>query len=388
MNVLPRTWAISHFTRPHPPEGADSQGELDESTSQGNDASTSVATFVHGETCTHELLDRVYKICEYGLSQYNPSIMYAARSNRYFGALFEILCEKKKQMSVLSDDRCGEVMQQVQLQRIDNMLEECMESTQRKNYKFGNVVREEEESVDETYQRLLSECCADFNHFRRQLRVKEAELSYEVAQILQRQQHFRPITQADIEKCRYEICMKVDGYQNQLKQLTCQKILMLRSRYLDIRKKRRNFSKDATRILTRFFHSHIEHPYPSEAEKTELARKCNLSVNQVSNWFGNKRIRFRKSHICYTDDISSTFGDDGAKKIADPATNTQNRSSLYDPECVRSDATGMPFDLWQQVAACENEANDQRSRAPNQEICANDDKAVDNEAVEQTIDKR
>uniref|UniRef100_A0A915BZQ9 Homeobox domain-containing protein n=1 Tax=Parascaris univalens TaxID=6257 RepID=A0A915BZQ9_PARUN len=339
MNVLPRTWAISHFTRPHPPEGADSQGELDESTSQGNDASTSVATFVHGETCTHELLDRVYKICEYGLSQYNPSIMYAARSNRYFGALFEILCEKKKQMSVLSDDRCGEVMQQVQLQRIDNML-------------------------------------------------KEAELSYEVAQILQRQQHFRPITQADIEKCRYEICMKVDGYQNQLKQLTCQKILMLRSRYLDIRKKRRNFSKDATRILTRFFHSHIEHPYPSEAEKTELARKCNLSVNQVSNWFGNKRIRFRKSHICYTDDISSTFGDDGAKKIADPATNTQNRSSLYDPECVRSDATGMPFDLWQQVAACENEANDQRSRAPNQEICANDDKAVDNEAVEQTIDKR
>lgn len=44
-----------------------------------------------------------------------------------------------------------------------------MESTQKKNYKFGNVVREEEESVDETYERLLSKCCADFNHFTQQL---------------------------------------------------------------------------------------------------------------------------------------------------------------------------------------------------------------------------
>uniref|UniRef100_A0A0M3HR41 Homeobox domain-containing protein n=1 Tax=Ascaris lumbricoides TaxID=6252 RepID=A0A0M3HR41_ASCLU len=227
---------------------------------------------------------------------------------------------------------------------------------------------------------------------------KGAELNYEVAQILQRQRYFRPITQADIEKCRYEICTKVDGYQNQLKQLTCQKIMMLRSRYLDIssasplcpplydymrlkfRKKRRNFSKDATRILTGFFHSHIEHPYPSEAEKTELARKCNLSVNQVSNWFGNKRIRFRKSHMCYTDDTNSTFGKDDAKKIANPATNTQNCPSFYGHECARNDATGTPFDLRQQVTAYENEANDQRSLAPNQKISVNDE-AVDNEVL-------
>lgn len=49
-------------------------------------------------------------------------------------------------------------------------------------------------------------------------------------------------------------------------------------------------------------------------------------------------------------------------------------------ECARNDATGTPFDLRQQVTAYENEANDQRSLAPNQKISVNDE-AVDNEVL-------
>lgn len=35
--------------------------------------------------------------------------------------------------------------------------------------------------------------------------------------------------------------------------------------------------------------------YPSEEAKEELARQCNVTVAQVSNWFGNKRIRYKKN---------------------------------------------------------------------------------------------
>jgi hypothetical protein len=35
-------------------------------------------------------------------------------------------------------------------------------------------------------------------------------------------------------------------------------------------------------------------PYPDEATKQSLADECGITLAQVSNWFGNKRIRFRK----------------------------------------------------------------------------------------------
>lgn len=61
------------------------------------------------------------------------------------------------------------------------------------------------------------------------------------------------------------------------------------------RRKRRNFSKQATEILNEYFYSHLSNPYPSEEAKEELARKCSITVSQVSNWFGNKRIRYKKN---------------------------------------------------------------------------------------------
>ena len=83
------------------------------------------------------------------------------------------------------------------------------------------------------------------------------------------------------------------------------------------RRKRRNFSKQATEVLNEYFYSHLSNPYPSEEAKEELARKCGITVSQVrnrkmsflksfcvlitisiiqvSNWFGNKRIRYKKN---------------------------------------------------------------------------------------------
>lgn len=47
------------------------------------------------------------------------------------------------------------------------------------------------------------------------------------------------------------------------------------------RRKRRNFSKQATEILNEYFYSHLSNPYPSEEAKEELARKTNITVAQV-----------------------------------------------------------------------------------------------------------
>lgn len=88
---------------------------------------------------------------------------------------------------------------------------------------------------------------------------------------------------------------KFAAIEMQLKQSTCEAVMILRSRFLDARRKRRNFSKQATEVLNEYFYSHLSNPYPSEEAKEELARKCGITVSQVSNWFGNKRIRYKKN---------------------------------------------------------------------------------------------
>merc|ERR1719412_1498565 len=71
--------------------------------------------------------------------------------------------------------------------------------------------------------------------------------------------------------------------------------MILRSRFLDSRRKRRNFNKKSSEILNEYFYSNLANPYPTEEAKEELARKCGITVSQVCNWFGNKRIRYKRN---------------------------------------------------------------------------------------------
>ena len=48
-----------------------------------------------------------------------------------------------------------------------------------------------------------------------------------------------------------------------------------------LRRKRRNFNKQATEVLNEYFYSHLANPYPSEEAKEELAKKCAITVSQV-----------------------------------------------------------------------------------------------------------
>jgi hypothetical protein len=53
------------------------------------------------------------------------------------------------------------------------------------------------------------------------------------------------------------------------------------------RRKRRNFSKQATEVLNEYFYSHLSNPYPSEEAKEELAKKCGITVSQVLRGFSD-----------------------------------------------------------------------------------------------------
>ncbi|CDQ59816.1 unnamed protein product [Oncorhynchus mykiss] len=87
-------------------------------------------------------------------------------------------------------------------------------------------------------------------------------------------------------------------------------------------RKRRNFNKQATEILNEYFYSHLSNPYPSEEAKEELAKKCSITVSQVSNWFGNKRIRYKKNIGKFQEEANMY-----AAKTAVNATNVSSHGS-------------------------------------------------------------
>ncbi|KAL1915667.1 uncharacterized protein VTP21DRAFT_6426 [Calcarisporiella thermophila] len=58
------------------------------------------------------------------------------------------------------------------------------------------------------------------------------------------------------------------------------------------KRRRGNLPKPTTAILRAWLNGHLQHPYPTETEKHELARQTKLTLNQISNWFINARRRY------------------------------------------------------------------------------------------------
>jgi hypothetical protein len=51
------------------------------------------------------------------------------------------------------------------------------------------------------------------------------------------------------------------------------------------KKPRQNFTKEARTLLKQWLAEHMSHPYPTEDEKGALADECNLSLEQLGNWY-------------------------------------------------------------------------------------------------------
>ncbi|KAB0394914.1 hypothetical protein E2I00_010188 [Balaenoptera physalus] len=78
----------------------------------------------------------------------------------------------------------------------------------------------------------------------------------------------------------------------------------------------------------------------------ELAKKCSITVSQVSNWFGNKRIRYKKNigkfqeeANLYAAKTAVTAAHAVAAAVQNHQTNspTTPNSGGYPPSCYQSD---------------------------------------------------
>uniref|UniRef100_A0A673CSU1 Uncharacterized protein n=1 Tax=Sphaeramia orbicularis TaxID=375764 RepID=A0A673CSU1_9TELE len=170
------------------------------------------------------------------------------------------------------------------------------------------------------------------------------EFTTHVMNLLREQSRTRPISPKEIERMVNIIHRKFSSIQMQLKQSTCEAVMILRSRFLDARRKRRNFSKQATEILNEYFYSHLSNPYPSEEAKEELAKKCSITVSQVSNWFGNKRIRYKKNIGKFQEEANlyaAKTAVTATQAVAAAVHNSQDNS----PSTPNTGRPGYPIDI-------------------------------------------
>lgn len=231
---------------------------------------------------------------------------HALNCHRMKPALFSVLCEIKEKTVLSIRGAQEEEPPDPQLMRLDNML--IAEGVAGPEKGGGSAAAaaaaaasgggpgQPDNAIEHTdYRAKLAQIRQIYHTELEKYEQACNEFTTHVMNLLREQSRTRPIAPKEIERMVNIIHRKFNAIQVQLKQSTCEAVMILRSRFLDARRKRRNFSKQATEILNEYFYSHLSNPYPSEEAKEELARKCGITVAQVSNWFGNKRIRYKKN---------------------------------------------------------------------------------------------
>ncbi|XP_061895176.1 pre-B-cell leukemia transcription factor 1-like isoform X2 [Entelurus aequoreus] len=230
---------------------------------------------------------------------------HALSCDRMKPALFSVLCEIKEKTVLSIRGPQEEEPPDTQLMRLDNMLlAEGVSGPDKGGVSVaaaaaaaaaGGGVATDNSVEHSDYRAKLTQIRQIYHTELEKYEQACSEFTSHVMNLLREQSRTRPISAKEIERMVTIIHRKFNSIQMQLKQSTCEAVMILRSRFLDARRKRRNFNKQATEILNEYFYSHLSNPYPSEEAKEELAKKCAITMAQVSNWFGNKRIRYKKN---------------------------------------------------------------------------------------------
>jgi hypothetical protein len=57
----------------------------------------------------------------------------------------------------------------------------------------------------------------------------------------------------------------------------------------------RKLKPEAVEVMNKWFKEHLKHPYPSQEMAEQIAKNCNITMDQVKKWFANKRMRTRNT---------------------------------------------------------------------------------------------
>jgi len=251
-----------------------------------------------------DILQQIMNITDQSLDEAQAR-KHTLNCHRMKPALFSVLCEIKEKTVLSLRNTQDEEPPDPQLMRLDNMLIAEGVAGPEKGGGAGAAANASaaassgpggDNAIEHSdYRAKLSQIRQIYHQELEKYEQACNEFTTHVMNLLREQSRTRPITPKEIERMVQIIHRKFSSIQMQLKQSTCEAVMILRSRFLDARRKRRNFSKQASEILNEYFYSHLSNPYPSEEAKEDLARKCGITVSQVSNWFGNKRIRYKKN---------------------------------------------------------------------------------------------
>ncbi|UJR36103.1 hypothetical protein I4U23_028838 [Adineta vaga] len=249
------------------------------------------------------MLQQIMSIVDQSLDEAQAR-KHAFNQSRLKPAFFQVLCEIKEKTAINIRNLPEDEPPDSQLMRLDNMLiAEGIAGPERTGGSSSSAasanaaasINDDSALEHGDYRAKLSQIRQLYHSELEKYEQACNDFTSHVINLLREQSRARPISPREIDRMVMIIRKKFSSIQLQLKQSTCEAVMILRSRFLDARRKRRNFSKTATEVLNEYFYSHLSNPYPSEEAKEELARKCSISVSQVSNWFGNKRIRYKKN---------------------------------------------------------------------------------------------
>jgi len=243
----------------------------------------------------NQLLDQILNITEQSLDEAQAR-KHTLNCHRMKSALFSVLCEIKERTVLSLRNVQDDNPPDPQLMRLDNMLVAEGIMGPDKGAPPPSSLGNDGTAIEHTdYKNKLAQIRTIYQQEVEKYEQGCNEFTTHVMNLLREQSRTRPITPKEIERMVNIINKKFSAIQIQLKQSTCEAVMILRSRFLDARRKRRNFSKKSSEVLNEYFYSNLANPYPSEEVKEELARKCGITVSQVSNWFGNKRIRYKRN---------------------------------------------------------------------------------------------
>ncbi|XP_048377947.1 pre-B-cell leukemia transcription factor 4 isoform X8 [Stegostoma tigrinum] len=291
-----------------------------------------------------DILQQIMTITDQSLDEAQAR-KHALNCHRMKPALFSVLCEIKEKTVLSIRGVQEEEPPDPQLMRLDNML--LAEGVSGPEKGGGSAAAAaaaaasggspNDNSIEHSdYRAKLTQIRQIYHSELEKYEQACSEFTTHVMNLLREQSRTRPISPKEIERMVSIIHRKFSSIQMQLKQSTCEAVMILRSRFLDARRKRRNFSKQATEVLNEYFYSHLSNPYPSEEAKEELAKKCGITVSQVSNWFGNKRIRYKKNIGKFQEEANLY----AAKTAADATTVVAHQGSQANsPSTPNSDSS-------------------------------------------------
>uniref|UniRef100_A0AAY5KKI6 Pre-B-cell leukemia transcription factor 1 n=1 Tax=Esox lucius TaxID=8010 RepID=A0AAY5KKI6_ESOLU len=239
-----------------------------------------------------DILQQIMAITDESLDEAQAR-KHALNCHRMKPALFSVLCEIKEKTVLSIRGIQDEDPPDPQIMRLDNMLlAEGVSGPEKGGASAAAAAAAaaaggspNDGSIEHSdYRAKLAQIRQIYHSELEKYEQACSEFTNHVMNLLREQSRTRPISPKEIERMVGIIHRKFSSIQMQLKQSTCEAVMILRSRFLDARRKRRNFNKQATEVLNEYFYSHLSNPYPSEEAKEELAKKCAITVSQVSNW--------------------------------------------------------------------------------------------------------